>query len=127
MAATSVASTSGTIPSESNIREGTAAQPSTTQPSDLDGQSGFTPRSSSESDPGVYHDILVECNSLVKAYRKGDISKARVYVEIQGKLARALSDNRERSDAAFGSFIATIESHDSEVEAAVSKGRAINP
>ena len=122
-----VASTSATVPSESNIREERVVQPSNGQPTDPDGQSGFTARSSSESDSGIYHDVLVECNSLVEAYRKGEISKAAVYVEIQGKLARALNDNRGRSDAAFGSFIATIESHDSEVEAAASKGRAINP
>ena len=122
-----VASTSATVPSESNIREERVVQSSNAQSSDPDGQSGFTARSSSESDSGIYHDVLVECNSLVEAYRKGEISKAAVYVEIQGKLARALNDNRGRSDAAFGSFIATIESHDSEVEAAASKGRAINP
>ena len=122
-----VASTSGTVPSESNIREETAAWPSTTQSSDPDGQSGFTARSSSESDPGIYHNVLIECNSLVEAYWKGEISKAAVYVEIQSKLARALSDNRGRSDAAFGLFIVTVKSHDLEVEAAASKGRAINP
>ena len=50
-----------------------------------------------------------------------------VYVEIQSRLAKALRDDRARSDAAFGSFIATVKSHDSEVEAAASKGRVINP
>ena len=122
-----VSSMSATVPSESVIRDETVIQPSSAQPSDPDGQSGFTARSSSESDSGIYHNVLVECNSLVKAYRKGEISKAAVYIEIQGKLARALNDNRGRSDAAFGLFIATIESHDSEVGAAVSKGRVINP
>ena len=40
---------------------------------------------------------------------------------------KALSDDRGRSDAAFGSSIVTIESHDSEVAAAASKGKAFNP
>jgi hypothetical protein len=53
--------------------------------------------------------------------------KATVYIEIQNKLAEALGNDRARSDAAFGSFISTIESHDAEERAAVSKGRAVNP
>ena len=46
------------------------------------------------------------------------MSKATVYVEIQLKRVGALGDNRSRTDAAFESFIATVESHDSEVEMA---------
>ena len=57
----------------------------------------------------------------------GEVSKAAVYVEIQSKLTKALGDDRARSDAAFGSFIATIESHDAEVGAAARKGRAFDP
>ena len=48
------------------------------------------------------------------------------YTEIQSKLAGAFGDDRSRSDAAFGSFISTIESHDSEVRAAIKKGRALH-
>ena len=62
--------------------------------------------------------ILVECNTLVEQYRKGEISKATVYVDIQSKLVKALGNDRDKTDAAFGSFIATIESHDSELEMA---------
>ena len=47
------------------------------------------------------------------------------YVEIQSRLVGALGDDRARTDAAFGSFIVTIESHDAEVGAAVKKGNAI--
>ena len=122
-----VASTSGGIPLESNIRDKGFIQPSTSQPSDPDGQSRFTARSGSQPDSRVYQDILIDCNALIESYRKGEISKPSVYVEIQSRLARALSDNRERSDAAFGSFIATIKSHDLEIEAAATKGRAVNP
>ena len=123
-----VASTSGpsTIPPGTDIRGETVTQPSTTQPSDLDGQSGFTGRSGSESDSEIYRDVLIDCNALVEVYRKGEISKASVYVEIQSKPARALGDDRERNDAAFGSFIMIIESHDSEIEAATKKGREID-
>ena len=103
-----------------------AAQSTTTQPTDQD-ESSNSARTPSESVTGAYHDILVECNAIVEAYRKGEISKAAAYVEIQFKLVQALGDDRARTDAAFGSFIATIESHDSEVGAAVKKGRAIVP
>jgi hypothetical protein len=65
--------------------------------------------------------------TLIEEYRKGKVSKATVYVEIQGKLANALGNDRARSDAAFGSFIATIESHDSEVEMAARRAAASNP
>jgi hypothetical protein len=41
-----------------------------------------------------------------------------VYSDIQFKLFEAFGKDRERSDAAFESFIATIESHDSELEMA---------
>ena len=75
----------------------------------------------------VFQEVLVDCNSLVEAYWKEEILKATVYIEIQSKLAKALSDNRGRLDSAFGSFIATIKSHDSEVTAAASKGKAFNP
>jgi hypothetical protein len=73
--------------------------------------------------------VLVDCDSLVKKYRKGEISKAAVYVDIQSKLTKALGDDRARSDAAFGSFIATIESHDSEVRGARNREglAALNP
>ena len=81
----------------------------------------------SESGSGVYQDVLVNCNALVEGYRKGEISKAAVYVEIQSKLTKALGDDRARSDAAFGSFIASIESHDAEVGAAYRKGRHFDP
>ena len=121
-----VASTSGEIPLESNIRDKGFIQPSTSQPSDPDGQSGFTARSGSQPDSRVYQDVLIDCNALIKSYCKGEILKLSIYVEIQSRLARALSDDRERSDAAFGSFIATIKSHDLEIEAAGTKGRAVN-
>src|SRR6202522_375932 len=64
------------------------------------------------------------CNALVEEYRKGEIPKSTVYVEIQSKLAKALGDDRARSDAAFGSFITTIESHDSELMQAAKRGTA---
>ena len=103
------------------------AQSTTTQPTDPDVQSSNSARTPSESVTGAYHDILVECNAIVEAYRKGEISKLAAYVEIQFKLVQALGDDRARTDAVFGSFIATIESHDTEVGAAVKKGRAIVP
>ena len=89
-----------------------------TQPTirdDLSERSTGTPLAQNQR---VYQDVLVECNTLVKQYRKGEISKATVYVEIQSKLVKALGDDRDRTDAAFGSFIATIESHDSELDMA---------
>ena len=99
-------------------------QLSVSQPTDQDPPSGFSAESPSESNSGLYREVLVECNSLVEKYRKGEISKASVYVEIQSNLARALGNDRTRSDAAFGSFIVTVESHDTEAGAASSRGKA---
>ena len=72
----------------------------------------------------LYREVHVECNSIVKSYRKGEISKASVYVKIQSNLVRALGNDRTRSDAAFGWFIATVESHDTEAGDASSRGKA---
>ena len=127
VASTSGPSNSGIIPPEQNIGNKGVTLPSTTQPTDPDAQSGVSGGSMSQTESGVFHEVLVDCNSLVEAYHKGEILKATVYIEIQSKLAKALSDDRGRSDATFGSFIVTIKSHDSEVAAAASKGKAFNP
>jgi hypothetical protein len=87
---------------------------------------GFSPRTTPVPNSGLYQDVLVDCNALVEEYRKGKVSKATVYVEIQSKLANVLGNDRARSDAAFESFIATIESHDSEVEMAARRAAAGN-
>ena len=116
----------GTVPSGSAAEPSTSAnvavenlsESSNTQPTGQDDQSG-TPVGPYS---GRYQDVLVDCSSLVERYRKGEVSKASVYVDIQSKLVTALGDDRARTDAAFGSFIATIESHDSEVAAAARRG-----
>jgi hypothetical protein len=102
---------------------------SETQPSFPDGntRSQSTPGTPVESHSGVYKDVLIGCNGVVEQYRKGEISKPDAYVEIQSKLVEALGDDKARSSAAFGSFIATIESHDSEICAATKRGRAFHP
>jgi hypothetical protein len=127
------ASTSAQPAVQDELEESTTAiwpgivRSSTTQLSTLpDDSSNFSPGTSPVSNPGVYQDVLVECNRLIEEYRKGKILKASVYVEIQSKLVGALGDNRARSDAAFGSFIATIESHDSEVEMAARRAAAVD-
>ena len=84
-------------------------------------QSNLSAGTTSELNTGIYQDVLVECNAIVEGYRKGEIPKASAYVEIQSRLVGALGDDRARTNAAFGSFIATIESHDAEVGAAVEK------
>ena len=91
------------------------------QPSDQDQQSGNSAGSPSEPVSDLYQGVLIDSNALVERYRKGslllslgEVIKAYVYVEIQANLARALGNDRTRSDAAFGSFIVTIESHDTE-------------
>src|ERR1700678_1176761 len=102
---------------------------SNTEPSGPDGQSGLSGVSSvdSESNSRIYQEVLVDCNSLVDKYRKGEVSKATVYVEIQSKLTTALGDDRSRSDAAFGLFIATIESHDAKAGADARRGGVFRP
>ena len=125
------ASGSGSHPTntgtESTGQHSTTAQPdiagsSFTQPTPTDEQSDLSSRAATSSNSGFYQDILVECNTLVEEYRKGETPKSTVYTEIQSKLAKAFGNDRARSDAAFGSFIATIESHDSEIEGANKRG-----
>jgi hypothetical protein len=115
------ASASG-LSSRPNVAQPNVPEDSDTQPTGPDVQSGFTATTPSESSSASYQEVLVDCNSLVEGYRKGEVSKASVYADIQSKLAKALGNDRGRSDAAFGSFISTIESHDSEVGAATKRG-----
>jgi hypothetical protein len=96
---------------------------SVTQPTVPDERSDLSSGASSSSNAELYQNVLVECNALIERYRKGEMSKVAVYVEIQSKLVKALGDDRARMDAAFGSFIATIESHDSEILGATNRGR----
>ena len=49
-----------------------AARSSATQPSDQDEQSGFSAGSVPESNSGVYQDVLIDCNTLVERYQKGE-------------------------------------------------------
>ena len=111
---------------QQNISRTSETQPSNQdEPGEVSG-SGIT-RTPSESNSRINQDILVSCNALVEGYRKGEVSKSTAYIEIQSKLATAFGNDRSRSDAAFGSFISTIESHDAEVRAAIKKGRALHP
>ena len=112
-----------TLSTETNVTP-TDVSGSNNQPSGSNVQSGPSqdPGVTPESNGSIYQDILVDCNTLVEKYRKGEISKASAYIDIQSKLSGALGDDRTRSDAAFGSFIATIESHDTEVGAASRRG-----
>ena len=98
---------------------------SNTQVTNPDDASDLSPGITPASNSGMYQDILIECNALIEEYRKGKVSKATVYVEIQSKLVAALGNNRTRTDAAFESFIATVKSHDSEVEMAARRA-AVN-
>ena len=102
---------------------------SETQPSNPDGHGGHSspPGTPAESDSGIYKDILISCNTLVEQYRKGEISKPSAYVEIRSRLVNALGDDRARTDAAFGSFITSIENHDAEICAAEKRGRVFDP
>jgi hypothetical protein len=119
--------------SESGTRDDATQQvisgSSDTQPSYPGGQtrSQSTPGTPTESHSGFRKDVLVSCNTIVEQYRKGEISKPAAYVEIQSKLTETLGSDRTRTDAAFGSFIATIESHDSEIHAATGRGKVFDP
>ena len=115
---------SGSSTSRIDVTQPINSESSETQPTVPDEQSSPSAGNSSES--GFHRDVLIECNSLVEQYRKGEISKATIYVDIQSKLIKALGNDRARTDAAFRSFIATIESHDSEAAAAAKRGRAFN-
>ena len=107
--------------------DNTESRSSNTQPTGPDEQSNLSARTSSSSNAELYQNVLVECNALVEEYRKGETPKFTVYVEIQSRLAKALGDDQARSDAAFGSFIATIESHDSKLMQAAKRGAMFNP
>ena len=102
--------------SRENTTQPAVSGSSITQPTILDvsGQSRPTTGTPSKSGTGIFQDILINCNTLVERYRKGKVLKEAAYINIQSKLVKALgdeSDNRARSDSAFGSFITTIESH----------------
>src|ERR1700678_1575020 len=114
------ASESATQPSTS------AAQPSTSniepEPETTNAVPGPSVRASPISQSAVYQGVLVDCNALVKEYRKGKMSKPTVYSKIRAKLASSLEEDTDRIDSAFGSFIATVESHDSETAMAARRG-----
>jgi hypothetical protein len=108
--------------SQSDVAGTSVTQP--TIPDNIsEGSSGVAP----PPNQGFHQDVLVQCNTLIEEYRKGEMSKATVYVDIQSKLIKAFPNDRARTDAAFGSFIATIESHDSEVEMAARRAAATGP
>jgi hypothetical protein len=71
----------------------------------------------------LYREVLTACNEFVNQYRKGTISKASAYKSIEGRLAEAIGDTPSKAEAAFGSFIKAIESHDSEVRMASERGK----
>jgi hypothetical protein len=118
---------SGSSNSRDNASQPFISGNSDTQPTVPDGQSTFSPGTTSETSSGINHNVLIDCNALVEGYRKGEVSKAAAYFEIQSKLTKVFGDDRARTDAAFGSFIATIESHDSENAAAARRGRVFEP
>jgi hypothetical protein len=99
-----------------------AAGLSSTQPSNEDNPSEHSPRASPTPQSELYRDVLVECNKLIEGYRKGKIPKPTVYVDIYSKLITVLGDDRAKCDAAFGSFVAAVESHDSESAMAARRG-----
>jgi hypothetical protein len=69
-----------------------------------------------------YQSILEDCNKAVVGYRKGDIAKAKAYTTIHKRLSDSLGEDTDRIEESFESFIATIESHDTEVQAAARRG-----
>ena len=83
---TSATELSAPSTSRTHVAHQDVAGSTSTQPSGAYDQSGFTTGSSPELISGIYQDVLVDCNSLVERYRKGEISKAAVYVDIQSKL-----------------------------------------
>ena len=97
---------------------------SVTQPTIPDDLSDGSARTALPPNQGVYQDVLIQCDALIEGYRKGEKSKASVYADIQSKLVNAFGGDRERSDAAFESFIAAIESHDLELEMAARRAAA---
>ena len=103
---------------------GSQSGTSFTQPTIPDDLSDGSARSAPLPNQGIYQDVLVQCNALIEGYRKGEKSKASVYTDIQSKLAKALGNDREHSDATFEPFIATIESHDPELEMAARRAAA---
>jgi hypothetical protein len=94
---------------------------SNTQPTGPNDQSGFSAETPTESSSGSYQEVLVDCDSLVGRYRKGR-SRRRLPTATSNQNLRKRLEMTARSDAAFGSFIATIESHDSEVGEARDRG-----
>jgi hypothetical protein len=67
---------------------------------------------------------LTTCNNFINQYRKGEISKASVYMAIQGAMFEADGISNENAEAGFKSFITMIENHDAEVALASGRGKA---
>ena len=133
-----VTRSSGNNSSNPAVPDGHGASESATQPSTSAAQSstsyiepepetsnavpGPSLRASPIPQSAVYQDVLVKCNALVEEYRKEKMSKPTVYSKIRAKLACSLEEDAERINAAFGSFIATVESHDLETAMAARRG-----
>jgi hypothetical protein len=56
-------------------------------------------------------------------YRRGDITKAASYMDIQAKCFEADGVSVENAEPSFTSFIKTIESHDTELSLAAGRGK----
>ena len=119
-------STNARVSDEPRASGSSATQPSSSnvepEPVVPDIRANPSPRTSPSPESAIYQEVLVECNSLIENYRKGKVSKPAVYLGIQAKLVEALGDDGDRINAAFGSFIATVESHDSETAMAIQRG-----
>jgi hypothetical protein len=92
--------------------------PGTSTDEDLTQRS--TQSASSQLSPEIQN-ALFTCDTLVVEYKRGKISKAKVYAEIQNTLSVAIRENQPRFESAINSFIATIESLDSEITMATNR------
>jgi hypothetical protein len=94
----------------------TGTTPNAEQRSGTLGDEGTTSRHPSPfEDHSEYQTVLKACDNFVSDYRRGRISKAGAYGAIQSEIARVLTNEDGKAEAAFGSFIASIESYDTEV------------
>jgi hypothetical protein len=69
--------------------------------------------------------VIGDYDESIDQYKKGIISKAAMYLKIQGWIREADGDDTATAEAYFELYIQTIESLDSEVKHALGKGKGV--
>jgi hypothetical protein len=103
------------VPNPEQQNEGTRTGTSNVQASTIETESN--------------QETLRYCHGIADAYKKGSLTKARAYAEIQNKIQSKVVEifegDQTRADTAFEAFIALIENLDNELNAATRRGERV--